>query len=98
LTTYVCILYSAYVSSHNTDERSSERGPRYRQGVGRKVEVTDLVGSAEIAERLGLADQHTVHSWRRRYPDFPQPVALLRRAHVWAWPDVERWARNTGRL
>lgn len=57
-----------------------------------------LVGTAEIAERLGLTDPRTVHSWRRRYPDFPPPVATLKTALVWAWPDVERWARTTGRL
>lgn len=60
--------------------------------------MTQLVGAAEIAERLGLAHPQTVHSWRRRYPEFPQPVAQLRQALVWAWPDVARWARKTGRL
>jgi predicted DNA-binding transcriptional regulator AlpA len=66
--------------------------------VGRKVDVDDLVGASEIAERLGLSHAETVHSWRRRYPDFPQPVAKLRQAMVWAWPDVEAWAKHTGRL
>ena len=66
--------------------------------VGRRVGVGNLVGTAEIAERLGLAYPETVHSWRRRYPDFPQPVAELRQGLIWNWPDVERWARRTGRL
>lgn len=57
-----------------------------------------LVGAAEIAERLKLAHPQSVHSLRRRHADFPQPVARLRQAMVWAWPDVERWARSTGRL
>jgi hypothetical protein len=39
----------------------------------------------------------TVHAWRRRYDDFPAPVARLRQALIWAWPDVERWAKTTGR-
>lgn len=60
--------------------------------------MTDLVGAAEIAQRLGLAHPQTVHKWRSRYPDFPEPVARLRQALVWAWPDVEAWARRTGRL
>jgi predicted DNA-binding transcriptional regulator AlpA len=66
--------------------------------VGRKVDVDQLIGAAEIAERLGVRRPNVVHDWRRRYPDFPQPVAKLRQALVWTWPDVERWARRTGRL
>ncbi|HEY9556849.1 MAG TPA: hypothetical protein VIR58_08940 [Acidimicrobiales bacterium] len=66
--------------------------------MGRKVDVGDLVGATEIAERLGLSHSQTVHTLRRRYPDFPQPVATLQRAHVWAWPDVEEWAKATKRL
>jgi hypothetical protein len=66
--------------------------------MGRRVNVDDIVGTAEIAERLGLAYPETVLNWKNRYEDFPEPIAKLRRAHVWAWPDVERWARKTGRL
>jgi hypothetical protein len=51
-----------------------------------------------IADRLGVAYVETIHTWRRRYPDFPQPVAHLRRALIWSWPDVEAWAKATGRL
>jgi hypothetical protein len=64
----------------------------------RRVFADELVGAAEIAERLGLAQVQTVHSWRRRYSDFPEPVAQLRQALIWEWPDVESWARRTGRL
>jgi len=64
----------------------------------RRVYADDLVGAAEIAERLGLAQVQTVHSWRRRYDDFPQPIAQLRQALIWAWSDVEAWALRTGRL
>jgi predicted DNA-binding transcriptional regulator AlpA len=60
--------------------------------------VNDLVGATEIAKRLGAARPQVVHSWHRRYDDFPEPVARLERALVWAWSDVERWARRTGRL
>ena len=65
--------------------------------MGRKLDVDDLVGAAEIAERLGLAQVQTVHTWRRRYEDFPEPVARLKQALIWSWPDVDRWARDTGR-
>jgi hypothetical protein len=35
--------------------------------------------------------------FRQRHPGFPSPVARLVRALVWSWPDVEAWARETGR-
>ncbi len=66
--------------------------------VGRKVDVDVLVGSHEIAERLGLGSAEAVYSWRRRHADFPAPIARLRIGYVWNWPDVEKWARKTGRL
>jgi transposase-like protein len=66
--------------------------------VGRRVDVAELVGAAEIADRLGLAHPEAVHNWRRRHQDFPEPVTRLRQAMIWYWPDVEKWARQTGRL
>ena len=66
--------------------------------MGRRLDVDRLVGATEIAERLGVARPQVIHEWRRRHADFPQPVAHLRTALVWYWPDVERWARRTGRL
>jgi hypothetical protein len=65
--------------------------------MARRVEVDQLVGAAEIADRLGLAVPQTVHDWRRRHADFPQPVAVLRMGLVWNWPDVAKWAERTGR-
>ena len=66
--------------------------------MGRRVEVELLVGAAEIAERLGLSHTQSVHTVRRRHLDFPEPVATLRTAMIWYWPDVEKWAKATGRL
>ncbi len=60
--------------------------------------MTDLVGAMEIARRLGASRPQTVYAWRRRHPDFPRPVAELSIGLVWAWTDVEEWARQTGRL
>lgn len=60
--------------------------------------MDQLVGAAEIAQRLGVARPQVVHDWRRRHADFPAPVVKLRQAMVWNWPEVERWARRTGRL
>lgn len=60
--------------------------------------MDNLVGSAEIADRVGVKNPELIHAWRRRHDDFPEPVAKLSIGLVWYWPDVERWARSTGRL
>ena len=69
----------------------------------------DLVGIDEIGERLGVA-RGTVSMWiLRGWPSgrrssakpvkAPRPVATIsRRIPVFLWRDVERWARETGRL
>jgi hypothetical protein len=93
------------------DERGDERGdkstdrrvPTVTQGATDPEQVRspnrpDLVGAAEIAERLNLAHAQSVHSWRRRYSDFPEPVAQLSVGLIWPWREVEGWARATGRL
>lgn len=61
-----------------------------------KVDPAELVGAAEIATRLGVR-RDTVHLWRRRDLGFPDPVAELEQAMVWHWPDIDAWARSTGR-
>lgn len=66
--------------------------------MARKVDLEQLVGTAEIAARLNVGRTSVVHDWRRRYPDFPQPVLELRMGQLWLWPAVESWARATGRL
>jgi hypothetical protein len=65
--------------------------------MGRQVDVDELVGAAEIAARLGSERTSIVHDWRRRHPEFPQPVATLKAGLVWSWPDVAVWAKATGR-
>ena len=60
--------------------------------------VDQLVGAQEIAEALGVARPQVVHEWRKRHPDFPQPIASLTMGLLWNWPEVEAWARKTGRL
>lgn len=67
-------------------------------GVGRRVDVDELVGAAEIAERLGVKRLQVVHDWRRRHEEFPLPVVAVSRTLVWHWPEVRRWAIQTGRL
>lgn len=67
-------------------------------GVGRRVDVDELVGAAEIASRLGVKRLQVVHDWRRRHHRFPPPVTIVSRTLIWFWPDVRRWAVQTGRL
>jgi hypothetical protein len=66
--------------------------------MGRKVDIDHLVSASEIASRLGVRTSGVVHDWRRRYSDFPKPIARLALGFVWAWPDVAAWAKKTGRL
>lgn len=62
------------------------------------MDADDLVGAGEIADRLHLAHVTSMHNLMRRHAGFPAPVALVGRVRIWSWPDVERWARSTGRL
>jgi predicted DNA-binding transcriptional regulator AlpA len=66
--------------------------------VGRRVDVDDLVGTVDIAKRLGVKRPQVVHDWIRRHEDFPEAVATLSNVRVWDWADIQRWAEKTGRL
>lgn len=65
--------------------------------MGRRIDTDDLVGAHEPAQRLGVARPQVVHEWRRRHPEFPEPIATLKTALIWDWKEVRRWARDTGR-
>jgi predicted DNA-binding transcriptional regulator AlpA len=65
--------------------------------VSKRYETADLVGVAEIADRLGLGTS-VMHDWRRRHPEFPEPVLRLKMGLVWSWSEVAAWAKQTGRL
>ena len=69
--------------------------------MGRRVDVEQLVGASDIAQRLGMPRTQDVHTLRRRDPTFPEPVRILgsgpsRGIHVWYWPDIASWARKKG--
>src|SRR5689334_22758440 len=64
--------------------------------VGRRLDVDKLVGAQEIADLLGVTRQ-VVHQWRT-LPDFPAPSTQLSMGMLWYWPDVEAWAKRTGRV
>lgn len=54
------------------------------------------VGELEIGERLGTRPQ-TVAQWQFRGL-LPPPRWTVSGRPAWNWPDIERWARDTGRL
>lgn len=69
--------------------------------MGRRVDVTQLVGASDIRDRLGLVRVQDVHGYRRRDASFPEPVASIGGGPkygilVWYWPDVAAWARRKG--
>jgi predicted DNA-binding transcriptional regulator AlpA len=69
----------------------------YAYDVGRNVDVENLVGAYEIAQRLGVARPQVIHEWRRRHSEFPRPIAALKTALIWDWRDIDEWAKLTGR-
>ena len=54
------------------------------------------VGAAEIATRLGVKAQ-TVHTWRQREL-LPPPRWTVSGQPAWDWPEIEEWAKRTGRM
>lgn len=57
--------------------------------------LMDLVGSAEIADRLGLT-QSRINQLAIK-SGFPTPVAELKGGRVWEWSAVEEWAASRER-
>lgn len=55
------------------------------------------VGVVEVADRLDVT-RDAVKRWRERDVGFPDPRWTVGGRPAWAWPDIERWARDTGRL
>ena len=46
---------------------------------------------------LGLAHREAVTTYRRRYPDFPEPVIKKGTCVLWLLQEIEAWAEATGR-
>jgi predicted DNA-binding transcriptional regulator AlpA len=57
-----------------------------------------LIGLTEIADMLGMT-RSGADKLVKRTLSFPEPVGVLAgRTRVWNRADVERWARETGRM
>lgn len=67
-----------------------------------KLKECDPVGLVEIAASLGV-ERKTVSQWhwRSKRGDLPVPMPdprwTVSGAPAWHWPDIEKWARDTGR-
>jgi len=77
------------------------RCPDAARGPSRRIDVDHLVGSKEIAERLGIRFIQRVHVMRDEDLAFPAPVFSSTGGrwgkYLWVWGDVWRWAKHSGR-
>ncbi|MGI8334862.1 N-6 DNA methylase [Actinomadura scrupuli] len=55
------------------------------------------VSAADIARLAGVG-RAAVSNWRRRHPDFPQPVGGTPISPVFALTEIEAWLRHQGKL
>jgi len=62
-----------------------------------KVDPSNLINAREVAAVLGLAQREAIATYRRRYPDFPEPVLQKGTCVLWLLQDVQEWAAATGR-
>jgi predicted DNA-binding transcriptional regulator AlpA len=58
------------------------------------VDPVELLDAAEVAAAIGLDNPRGVSVYRRRYPDFPEPVIAKGRCVLWRRPDVEAWTHR----
>lgn len=63
---------------------------------GPAPENLPIVGLIEICMAAGVK-RTAVSAWRKRHPDFPEPVAELATGPIFWWPDVADWLTRTGR-
>ena len=59
-----------------------------------KVDPSDLLNASEVAHELGLSHREAIATYRRRYPDFPQPLIKKGTCVLWLRHDIEMWGRT----
>jgi predicted DNA-binding transcriptional regulator AlpA len=62
-----------------------------------KVDPRDLLNATEAAALLGLAHREAISTYRRRYPDFPEPVIRKGTCVLWHRSELEGWAKHRTR-
>lgn len=67
---------------------ASTRSVRLVAGL---IDPDDLRDSEQVAETLGLTSHRAVAVYRRRYPDFPEPVFEHGRTVLWLAPHIDAW-------
>src|ERR1700690_1126136 len=60
------------------------------------IDEHDQIPAAAIARLAGVG-RAAVSNWRRRYPDFPEPVGGSRASPTFSVTEVEAWLKATGK-
>jgi prophage regulatory protein len=53
-----------------------------------------LMGTSEVAERLGVTPARVNQLADSRRQEFPEPIAWLSMGRVWLTQDIEAWIRG----
>ena len=61
---------------------------------GCMVEVSELLDAQQVADLIGLSSRKSISIYRKRYPDFPEPVLVRERCIFWHRRDVIDWLRT----
>lgn len=59
--------------------------------------MQDLVGLSEIADMAGASNQ-TVNNWKKRYSDFPKPVAQVKAGEFYDKELILKWLKRRGKI
>jgi len=62
--------------------------------MGRRVDLDDIIDARGVADEIGLTHRNNVYAYRRKYPDFPEPVITHGRCYMWHRGDIRRWMRQ----
>jgi len=83
--------------------KNKEKVPKKEKARGtRKVRKepsranTGLISIGDIAKMAGV-DDNTVHHWKYRYKDFPEPVSSPTAGDLYRRGEIKAWLRKTGR-